>query len=56
VAEALGKAYIEPIRPVAYQYFINKRGAEEVAIVPAKLGDHAALLGAAVYARQRLAG
>lgn len=54
VAEALGKAYIEPIRPVAYQYFINKRGAEDVAIVPARLGDHAALLGAAVYARQRL--
>lgn len=54
VTEALGDAYLDPIRPVAYQYFINKRGAQEVAIVPAKLGDHAALLGAAVYARQRL--
>jgi len=54
VTEALGDAYLDPIRPVAYQYFINKRGAQEVAIVPAKLGDYAALLGAAVYARQRL--
>lgn len=54
VAEALGVAYLDPIRPVAYQYFINKRGAQDVAIVPAKLGDNAALLGAAVYARQRL--
>ncbi|MDQ1301059.1 MAG: hypothetical protein QG637_980 [Chloroflexota bacterium] len=54
VTEALGDAYLDPIRPVAYQYFINKRGAQEVAIVPAKLGDHAALLGAAVYARQQL--
>lgn len=54
VAEALGAAYLDPIRPVAYQYFINKRGAEDVAIVPAKLGDNAALLGAAVYARRRL--
>ena len=56
VTEALGDAYLDPIRPVAYQYFINKRGAQEVAIVPARLGDHAALLGAAVYARQRLNG
>jgi len=56
VTEALGDAYLDPIRPVAYQYCINKRGARDVAIVPARLGDHAALLGAAVYARRRLAG
>jgi glucokinase len=54
VAEALGEAYVQPIRPVAYQYSINKRGAGEVQIVSAKLGDHAALLGAAVHARQQL--
>jgi glucokinase len=55
VAEALGEAYVLPIRDVAYQYAMNRRDAQDVKIVLAKLGDHAALLGAAVYARQRLA-
>jgi glucokinase len=54
VTEALGNQYLDPIRPVAYQYFINKRGAQDVKIVAAELGDNAALLGAAVYARQQL--
>jgi glucokinase len=54
VTEALGEQYLEPVRPVAYQYFINKRDARNVKIVPAKLGDNAALLGAAVNARRRL--
>ncbi len=54
VVEAFGDEFLEPIRRVAYQNFINKRGARDVKIVPASLGDHAALLGAAVYARQRL--
>jgi glucokinase len=56
VAEALGEKYVEPIRPVAYQYFINKRGAGDVQIVSAMLGDNAALLGAAVHARRQLNG
>jgi glucokinase len=54
VVEALGEGFLEPIRRVAYQYFVNKRGAKDVKIVPARLGDNAAMLGAAVYARQRL--
>lgn len=54
VIEALGEQYLEPIRAVAYQYFINKRGARDVKIVPAKLGDLAGLLGAATWARQQL--
>lgn len=54
VVEAFGDEFLEPIRRVAYQNFINKRGARDVQIVPASLGDNAALLGAAVYARQRL--
>ena len=54
VAEALGSGFVEPIARVAYQYFINQRDAKEVRIVPAKLGDDAALLGAAMLARQRL--
>ena len=55
VIEALGEKYLDPIRAVAYQYFINKRGAREVRIVPARLGDLAGLLGAATWARLQLA-
>lgn len=54
VAEALGEAYVEPVRDVAYQYAMNRKDARNVQIVLARLEDHAALLGAAVYARQRL--
>jgi len=54
VVEAMGESFLEPIRRVAYQYFINKRNAKSVKIVPAELGDNAALLGAAVLARRRL--
>jgi glucokinase len=54
VVEALGEEFLEPIRRVAYQYFMNKREARSVAIVDAKLGDHAALLGAAMFARQKV--
>ncbi len=54
VVEALGDEFLEPIREVAYQNFINKRNARDVKIVPAKLGDTAGLLGAAAYARERL--
>jgi glucokinase len=54
VAEAIGEAYVEPVRDVAYQYAMNRRDARDVKIVLAELGDYAALLGAAVYARQRL--
>ena len=56
VAEALGEKYVEAIRPVAYQYFINERGSGDVQIVSAMLGDNAALLGAAVHARRQLNG
>jgi len=55
VVEALGESFLVPIRVVAYQYFINQDGAKDVAIVPAKLGDNAALMGAAAWARMKLA-
>jgi glucokinase len=55
VVEALGEEFTEPIRRVAYQYFMNKRDARSVGIVRAKLGDNAALLGAAMFARQKVA-
>lgn len=54
VVEALGAEFLEPIRRVAYQYFMNKRDMKKVKVLQAELGDHAALLGAAMYARQRL--
>jgi glucokinase len=54
VTEALGEAFVDPMRPVAYQYAMNRKDARNVKIVPAKLEDHAVLLGATVYARQRL--
>lgn len=55
VIEAMGDSFLEPIRRVAYQYPMNKRDARTIPILQAKLGDQAALLGAAVYAQQRLA-
>lgn len=55
VVEAMGEGFLEPIRQVAWQYAINRRDARTISIVAARLADHAALLGAAVYARQRLA-
>jgi len=54
VAEALGESYLESVREVSYQYAMNRRDARSVQIVLAQLADHAALLGAAVYTRQRL--
>jgi glucokinase len=54
VVEALGEEFLEPVRRVAYQYFMNKRDAKSVQIVRARLGDNAALLGAAMFARQKV--
>ena len=54
VVEAFGEEFLVPIKRVAYQYFITQRNARDVRIVPARLGDNAGLLGAAVYARRRL--
>jgi glucokinase len=54
VVEALGEDFLGPIRPVAYQHCLNQKDIREVKIVPAALGDNAALLGASVYARRKL--
>jgi len=53
VAEALGESFVAPIRVTARQRFIQQTGADRVRIVAAQLGDHAAVLGAAVLVRQR---
>lgn len=54
VIEALGEAFVAPIRPIAYQYFLQRRDADRVRIVVSQLGDNAGILGAAVLARQRM--
>jgi glucokinase len=52
VAEALGEGFVAPIRVTARQHFIQQMGADRIRIVTAQLGDHAAVLGAAVLVRQ----
>jgi glucokinase len=53
VVEALGDAFLAPIRTVARQYAIQQRDADRVQIVPAQLGDYAGVLGVALLARRR---
>jgi glucokinase len=54
VLEKMGDAYLEPVRQVAQQHYINKQQADRVRIIRAELGDYSGALGAAVLARQRL--
>lgn len=53
VVEALGEDFMGPIREVAKQYYIAKQDADQIQIVPAKLGDYAVALGAAMLAKRR---
>lgn len=55
VLERMGDPYLDPVRKVAEQHYINKTDIDHVRIVRAALGDHSGVLGAAVLARQRLA-
>ncbi|NLX35996.1 MAG: ROK family protein [Chloroflexi bacterium] len=54
VLEKMGDAYLEPVRSVARQHFINKDDMDRVRIITAELGDHSGVIGAAVLASQRL--
>jgi glucokinase len=54
VLERLGDAYLEPVRCVAQEHYVNKSDMDRVRIVRAALGDYSGALGAAVLARQRL--
>lgn len=47
VVEALGDAFLQPIRDMAQPSYLQKRGAGQISITPAKLGDHAGVLGGA---------
>lgn len=55
VLERMGDPYLDPVRKVAEQHYINKTDIDRVRIVCAALGDYSGVLGAAVLARQRLA-
>jgi glucokinase len=55
VVEALGEKFVAPIAITAKQYFIKQADADKVRFVAGSLGDHAAVLGAVAYARQRAA-
>ncbi|MDD3826796.1 MAG: ROK family protein [Anaerolineae bacterium] len=56
VVEALDDAFLDPIRVTARQHYIQKMDAGRVRIVPGKLGDYAAVFGAAALVRDRAAG
>lgn len=47
VVEALGDTFLQPIRETARSYYLQQRGAEQISIVPATLGDDAGVLGGA---------
>lgn len=55
LTERMGDAYLEPVRAVARQHYVNQSDAERVRIVQAALGDLSGAIGAAVVARQRAA-
>jgi len=54
IVEAMGEAFLAPIRDVALQHLIQRVGSP-VRIVEATLGGDAGVLGAALVARRRLA-
>ena len=54
VLERMGEPYLEPVRRVAQQHYVQKADAERVRVVRAELGDYAGALGAAVLAKRRL--
>jgi glucokinase len=54
IAERLDEDFVGPMRPTAYQHFLNQDGAQRIKILPGRLGDNAGALGAVVLARRRL--
>lgn len=54
LVEQLGKPFIEPIAETARPHYLLQRGAKDIRIVPAALGDDAGPVGAAVLAQRHL--
>lgn len=50
VVEALGDAFLQPIRDTAVGYYLQQRQADQIRIAPATLGDNAGVLGGAALA------
>jgi glucokinase len=55
IAERLGESFVAPIRETAYERLLVQRDRDRVRIVATELKEHAAPMGAAFIARQRLA-
>lgn len=54
IAERLQEDFVRPIRHTACKYFLQKRDAHLIRILPGLLGDNAGALGAVVLARKRM--
>jgi glucokinase len=54
IAERLDEDFVAPMRPTAYEHFLNQDSAQRIKILPGRLGDNAGALGAVVLARRRL--
>jgi glucokinase len=52
VVERLGAAYVDPVREVAEQYYLNQQDKDQVHVVASELKDYAGVLGAAMLAQQ----
>jgi hypothetical protein len=48
--ERLGAGYVDPVREVAEQYYLNQQDKDQVRIVESELKDYAGVLGAAMLA------
>jgi glucokinase len=53
VVEALGESFVAPIGEMARPLFLQQKDADRIRVVPAELGDHAGVLGAAIMAASR---
>ena len=54
VVERLGASFVEPVAQTARQHYLQQKGADQIRVVPAALGDDAGPIGAAVVARRHL--
>jgi glucokinase len=54
VLERMGESYLEPVRQMAVQHYLNKSQLDHIRIVRAALGDYPGALGAAILAKERL--
>jgi len=52
VVERLGARYVDPVREVAEQYYLNQQDKDQVHVVESELKDYAGVLGAAMLARE----